>query len=106
MNKSFILKGKRDLIFTKERDEFYDVFDPLDLTDYKVDEIAAEILYCVSKNFNLDKMVQLLTEEYDISGKECEEDVIDFLENCPLQSIFYTNLMQSGIYLQLSPFKS
>ncbi len=99
----FCIRGKKDLIFRKDHKNFY-VYDPIALEYYKIDEIGAEILYCISKNFSLDKIIMVLTDEYDVEYEECKKEVISYVEHNPLQYIFYTNLIQSGLYLHLSPF--
>lgn len=103
LNDYFVIKGKKDLIFKKDQGDFW-VYDPIALEYYKIDEIGAEILYCISKNFNLEQIIEVLIEQYDVSVKECQEAILQFLENNPLQYVIYTNLIQSGLYLYLSPF--
>lgn len=99
----FTIKGKKDLIFKKDNDDFW-VYDPIALEYYVLDDISAEIMYCISKRFSIDKIIDVLMEEYEIEYNECKQAIIDFLNENPLQYIFYTNLIQSGIYLYLFPF--
>lgn len=52
MKEHFVIRGKRDFIVNKVADEYIG-YDRLDLEYYSFDEIGAEILYCISKNFSL-----------------------------------------------------
>lgn len=62
MKEHFVIRGKRDFIVNKVADEYIG-YDRLDLEYYSCDEIGAEILYCISKNFSLDKIVELLQQD-------------------------------------------
>ena len=62
MKEHFIIKGKRDFIVDKVADEYIG-YDRLDLEYYAFDEIGAEILYCISKNLSLEKIVELLQQD-------------------------------------------
>lgn len=101
--KQFKIKGKKDLFFYRNGDS-YTVFDPVFLEYYGVDIIGAEILYCLSKNFTLNQIVDCLVEEYDIDNEFCKETVIDFLDNVPIKELIYPNLILTDIYLELEPF--
>ena len=100
MKEHFVIKGKRDFIVNKVENEYR-----LDLEYYSFDEIGAEILYCISKNFSLDNIVELLQQNYDVSAAECKQAIISFLEETPILHIIYANLVKSDIYLQLIPFR-
>ena len=67
MKEHFVIRGKRDFIVNKVADEYIG-YDRLDLEYYSFDEIGAEILYCISKNFSLDKIVELLQQDYEVSA--------------------------------------
>lgn len=86
MKEHFVIKGKRDFIVNKVADEYIG-YDRLDLEYYSFDEIGAEILYCISKNFSLDKIVELLKQDYEVSEDECKQAIISFLEETPI--IYY-----------------
>lgn len=104
MKEHFVIKGKRDFIVNKVVDEYIG-YDRLDLEYYSFDEIGAEILYCISKNFSLDKIVDLLQQDYEVSTDECKQAIISFLEETPILHIIYANLVKSDLYLQLKPFR-
>ena len=99
MKEHFVIRGKRDFIVNKVADEYIG-YDRLDLEYYSFDEIGAEILYCISKNFSLDKIVELLQQDND-----CKQAIISFLEETPILHIIYANLVKSDLYLHLKPFR-
>lgn len=77
MKEHFVIRGKRDFIVNKVADEYIG-YDRLDLEYYSFDEIGAEILYCISKNFSLDKIVELLQQDYEVSANDCKQAIISF----------------------------
>jgi len=105
VKKYFIIRGKRDLIIRKIKD-YYVTFDPIDLQYYKFDEVAAEILYCISKKMKLEKIVQYICDIYEVDTVTCRKAIIDFCEETPIQHLIYSNLILSGIYLEMEPFKN
>ncbi|EMB70098.1 PqqD family protein [Streptococcus mutans] len=104
MKNHFTIKGKRDFVVDKIDDEFIG-YDRLDLEYYSFDDIGAEILYCISKNFSLDKIIEVIQEEYDVSYDDCKKAIVLFLEETPILHIIYANLIKSDIYLYLKPFR-
>ena len=52
MKTHFTIKGRKDFVVDKVGDEYIG-YDRLDLEYYSFDDIGAEILYCISKNFSL-----------------------------------------------------
>ena len=104
MKEHFVIRGKRDFIVNKVADEYIG-YDRLDLEYYSFDEIGAEILYCISKNFSLDKIVELLQQDYEVSANDCKQAIISFLEETPILHIIYANLVKSDLYLHLKPFR-
>ena len=80
MKEHFVIRGKRDFIVNKVADEYIG-YDRLDLEYYSFDEIGAEILYCISKNFSLDKIVELLQQDYEVSANDCKQAIISFRRN-------------------------
>ena len=102
MKEHFVIRGKRDFIVNKVADEYIG-YDRLDY--YSFDEIGAEILYCISKNFSLDKIVELLQQDYEVSANDCKQAIISFLEETPILHIIYANLVKSDLYLHLKPFR-
>ena len=72
---------------------------------YSFDDIGAEILYCISKNFSLDKIIEVIQEEYDVTYDDCKKAIVHFLEETPILHIIYANLIKSDIYLYLKPFR-
>ena len=92
MKEHFVIRGKRDFIVNKVADEYIG-YDRLDLEYYSFDEIGAEILYCISKNFSLDKIVELLQQDYEVSANDCKQAIISFLEETPILHIIYANLL-------------
>lgn len=103
MKNHFTIKGKRDFVVDKIDDEFIG-YDRLDLEYYSFDDIGAEILYCISKNFSLDKIIEVIQEEYDVTYDDCKKAIVHFLEETPILHIIYANLIKSDIYLYLKPF--
>ena len=104
MKNHFTIKGKRDFVVDKIDDEFIG-YDRLVLEYYSFDDIGAEILYCISKNFSLDKIIEVIQEEYDVSYDDCKKAIVHFLEETPILHIIYANLIKSDIYLYLKPFR-
>ncbi|RCW17448.1 PqqD family protein [Streptococcus gallolyticus] len=104
MKNHFIIKGKKDFVVDKVGDEYIG-YDRIDLEYYSFDEIGAEILYCISKNFSLDKIIEVIQDEYDVNYADCKEAIINFLEETPILHIIYANLIKSDIYLYLKPFR-
>ena len=104
MKEHFVIRGKRDFIVNKVADEYIG-YDRLDLEYYSFDEIGAEILYCISKNFSLDKIVELLQQDYEVSANDCKQAIISFLEETPILHIIYANSVKSDLYLHLKPFR-
>lgn len=86
--------------FASKKDEM-----SIDLEYYSFDEIGAEILYCISKNFSLDKIIEVIQDEYDVNYADCMEAIINFLKETPILHIIYANLIKSDIYLYLKPFR-
>ena len=101
MKEHFIIKGKRDFIVDKVADEYIG-YDRLYL---EYDEIGAEILYCISKNLSLEKIVELLQQDYEVSNEDCKQSIVSFLEETPILHIIYANLVKSDLYLHLKPFR-
>lgn len=104
MKTHFTIKGRKDFVVDKVGDEYIG-YDRLDLEYYSFDDIGAEILYCISKNFSLDMIIEDIQSEYDVTHSDCKKAIIDFLEETPILHIIYANLVQSGIYLYLKPFR-
>lgn len=104
MKNHFKIKGNRDLIIDCIGDEYIG-YDRLDLEYYAFDEIGAEILYCISKNFTLNMIISVLQEQYEVDYNECKNSIISFLEDTPVLHIIYINLIKSDIYLELKPFR-
>ncbi|WP_261021882.1 PqqD family peptide modification chaperone [Streptococcus mitis] len=104
MKEHFVIKGKRDFIVDKVADEYIG-YDRLDLEYYAFDEIGAEILYCISKNLSLEKIVELLQQDYEVSNEDCKQSIVSFLEETPILHIIYANLVKSDFYLHLKPFR-
>ncbi|MBO0475264.1 hypothetical protein IGL98_003240 [Enterococcus sp. DIV0840] len=102
--KNFYIDGKKKLYFEKDEEMNFLTFDPIRLSYFEVSNIGAEILYCISKKMKLEHIVELITEEYEISKEGCISEVIEFLNYIPIQDIIYTNLIQSDVYLYLEPF--
>ena len=89
MKEHFVIRGKRDFIVNKVADEY----------------IGYDLLYCNSKNFSLDKIVELLQQDYEVSANDCKQAIISFLEETPILHIIYANLVKSDLYLHLKPFR-
>ena len=104
VSNEFIIHGKKDIYFSKS-ETGYMTFNPIDLEYFNFDEIGSEILYCISKNFNLEQIVQSLQEEYEVNTLDCKNIILEFLEELPIKKLIYHNLIQSDIYLYMSPFK-
>ena len=104
MKNHFTIKGKRDFVVDKIDDEFIG-YDRLDLEYYSFDDIGAEILYCISKNFSLDKIIEVIQEDYDVTYDDCKKAIVHFLEETPILHIIYANLIKLDIYLYLKPFR-
>ena len=104
MKNHFTIKGKKDFVVDKVGDEYIG-YDRIDLEYYSFDEIGAEILYCISKNFSLDKIIEVIQDEYDVNYADCKEAIINFFEETPILHIIYANLIKSDIYLYLKPFR-
>src|SRR5574337_1021376 len=102
MNDFFKIKGKRDMVFTKTP-EGYVTYDSISLEYYVLNEIGAEIMYCISKNFNLNQIVLVFQDIYDVSDEECREAIIDYLEVIPFQYIIYANLIQTSSCIPDAP---
>ena len=86
MKNHFTIKGKKDFVVDKVGDEYIG-YDRIDLEYYSFDEIGAEILYCISKNFSLDKIIEVIQDEYDVNYADCKEAIINFLEETPILHI-------------------
>ena len=80
MKNHFTIKGKKDFVVDKVGDEYIG-YDRIDLEYYSFDEIGAEILYCISKNFSLDKIIEVIQDEYDVNYADCKEAIINFRGN-------------------------
>lgn len=99
----FVINGKKD-IYVEKLNDSYLLYDPIALEYYNIDEIGAEILYCLSQNLSLSRIVQTLQESYEVDYEECKNAVLEFLETIPIHYIIYHNLIQTDIYLELPPF--
>lgn len=104
LKKSFYIDGMKKILFDLTDNNAFIFFDPIRLTYFEIDNLGGEILYSISKKMKLSQIVELVTEEYDISKLECRKKIIKFLNDFPIQDIIYTNLIQSDIYLYLDPF--
>lgn len=100
----FTIKGKRDLTLFRMNGT-YMCYDSIGLEYYSIDKIGAEILYCISKRMKLDQIIEVLQEQYEVDTETCRTAIIDFLESSPLLPIFYHNLIQNDLYLEMKPFK-
>ncbi len=99
----FTIKGKKDLIFLKNENA-YTVYDPINLEYYEIDELGAEILYLLSKNFSIKIMVDILMDEYEVSEQVCKETILNFFNTIPIKDLIYPNLISTDIYLDIEPF--
>lgn len=100
----FQIKGKRDLTLFLMNGS-YVCYDSVNLEYYSIDEVGAEILYCISKKMTLEHTIRVLQEQYEVDTETCKVAIIDFLETSPILPIIYHNLIQNEMYLELKPFR-
>lgn len=93
---SFIVKGKKKLIFRRELGETY-VFDPYDLLAYKVNDIVTEMMYLVSENYNAEQFKEYFMKKYNATENDVRNSVKELVENNSFVKAIIPNLIVLGI---------
>lgn len=93
---SFIVKGKKELIFRRELGETY-VFAPYDLLAYKVNDIVTEMMYLVSENYNAEQFKEYFMKKYNATENDVRNSVKELVENNSFVKAIIPNLIVLGI---------
>lgn len=77
---SFWIQGTKKLIFRREGEE-YITFNPEDLEFLQINEVGAMILFLISRDFNLDEIINFFAENYKKNKDDLKAEILVFLRN-------------------------
>lgn len=93
----FIISGSKDLIFRMEHDQTL-VYDPYDLLTYRLNGIAAEMMYFVYLKYDVKSFIDYFSQKYSADESAILDTMRDFLEHSLFTRAIIPNIIEWGLY--------